>query len=215
MGKAAQAPALQASQAMAFDLVAVPMRWLPGRLAAVLLATAALTLVLPFSGCRRGATSSAPRAAPSVPVAPASGAPSPTTRDETSAEAAAAVLRDYYDAIAAGRYEQAYRLWWNAGRASGQTLDQFRGGFGDTARVEATIEPPGRIEGAAGSRYVDVPVTVHARTRRGESQCFTGSYTLRRSEVDGAGEEQRRWRIYSASTRNCSATPSPTASAAP
>jgi len=125
------------------------------------------------------------------------------------------VLRAYYDAIAARRYEPAYRLWWNAGRASGQTFDQFRDGFADTARVEATIEPPGRIEGAAGSRYVDVPITLHARMRSGESQCFTGSYTLRRSEVDGAGEEQRRWRIYSAALRTCLATPVPTTAGTP
>jgi len=121
-----------------------------------------------------------------------------------------AVLRAYYDAIAARRYEEAYRLWSDAGRASGQTLEQFRDGYAETAQVEATIDPPGLVEGAMGSRFVDVPVTVRARTRRGESQCFTGSYTLRRSEVDGAGEEQRRWRIYNASMRNCSAAPSPT-----
>ena len=147
-----------------------------------------------------------PQPTPGEPQSPNAAAPTPSTpKDETSAEAAADLLRAYYDAIATRRYEEAYRLWWNAGRASGQTFDQFRGGFADTAGVEATIEPPGRIEGAAGSRYVEVPVTVHARMRSGESQCFTGSYTLRRSEVDGAGEEQRRWRIYSAAMRTCSA----------
>jgi hypothetical protein len=155
-----------------------------------------LILFAPLSGCRLAPTSSS---------APSSMAPSPIApRDETGAEAAAAVLRAYYDAIAAQRYEEAYRLWSNAGRASGQTFDQFRDGYAETARFEATVEPPGRVEGAAGSRFVDVPVTVRARTRRGESQCFTGSYTLRRSEVDGAGEEQRRWRIHSASMHDCS-----------
>jgi len=152
-----------------------------------------------------------PQPTPGEPQSLNAAAPAPATpQDETSAEAAAAVLRDYYDAITARRYEHAYRLWWNAGRASGQTFEQFRNGFVDTARVEATIEPPGRIEGAAGSRYVDVPATLRARTRSGEPQCFAGSYTLRRSEVDGAGEEQRRWRIYTAALRTCSATPVPT-----
>jgi hypothetical protein len=145
-----------------------------------------------------------PQPTPGELQSPNAAAPTPTTsQDETSAEAAAAVLRDYYDAITAHRYEEAFRLWWNGGLASGQTLEQFRDGFAETAQVDATLEPPGRIEGAAGSRYVEVPVTVHARTRRGESQCFAGSYTLRRSEVDGAGEEQRRWRIYSASLHRC------------
>ena len=154
-----------------------------------------------------------PQPTPVEPESPNAAAPPPSApQDERSAEAAAAVLHDYYDAIAARRYEQAYRLWWNGGRASGQTFEQFRNGFAETTRVEATIEPPGRIEGAVGSRYVDVPVAVRARTRSGEPQCFAGSYTLRRSEVDGAGEEQRRWRIYSAALRTCSATPVPTAS---
>lgn len=216
----AQALALQASRTMERDLVVLGGRCFPGGLAGHLIAMAVLTLVLPLSGCRASSSSaSLPRpsvAAPSANASPTPGptpgepqrpdaaAPTPTTvMDDTSAEAAVAVLRAYYDAIAARRYEDAYRLWWNGGRASNQTLDQFRNGFAETISVEATIEPPGRVEGAAGSRYVDVPVTVHARTRRGESQCFTGSYTLRRSEVEGGGEEQRRWHIYSASMRRC------------
>lgn len=192
----------------------------PNRLLVVLLTAAVASFGVPFAGCGRDATV-APRSAPSVQAAtpdassvpqPISEAPqssvevaptSTTSTDETSAEAAAAVLRAYYDAIAARRYEAAYRLWWNGGRASGQTFDQFRNGFGETRTVEATVGPPGPVEGAAGSRYVDVPITVRARTRRGDSQCFTGSYTLRRSEVEGAAEEQRRWRMYSASLRRC------------
>ena len=57
---------------------------------------------------------------------------------------------------------------------------------------------PGRVEGAAGSRYVEVPVTVRARTADGEEQVFEGSLTLRRAVVDGATPEQRRWRLYTA-----------------
>lgn len=167
---------------MSCDLVALRVGW-----------TAALALTLLLSGCSGKTKSFVPHPTPTAT----------TPNDETSPEAAEAVLRAYYDAIAARRYESAYGLWWNAGGASNQTFDQFRDGFAETAGVEATIEAPGRVEGAAGSRYVDVPVTIRARTRDGESQCFTGSYTLRRSEVDGAGEEQRRWHIYSASMRKC------------
>lgn len=120
-----------------------------------------------------------------------------------SPQAAVAVVRAYYDAIADGDYERAYALWADDGAASGQSLEQFRGGYARTASVEARIGEPGRIEGAAGSRYVTVPVTLEATLRDGTPQCFTGGYTLRRSEVTGATEAQRRWRIHSADLHAC------------
>ena len=60
---------------------------------------------------------------------------------------------------------------------------------------------PGRIEGAAGSRYVTVPVTIQASHQDGSNHRYAGTYTLRRAVVDGASEEQRAWRIESADLR--------------
>ena len=54
---------------------------------------------------------------------------------------------------------------------------------------------------AAGSRYVEIPVRITAVATDGGRRAFSGSYTLRRSVVDGATAEQRAWRIYSASIR--------------
>jgi len=118
--------------------------------------------------------------------------------DTASPAAAAAVLRAYYDALAARDYRRAYALWSDNGRASNQTFEAFQAGYSQTRTVEADIGTPGTIEAAAGSRYIEVPVTVRATTTQGQPQCFRGTYTLRRSEVDGATAEQRRWRIYSA-----------------
>ncbi|NLG61612.1 MAG: hypothetical protein GX539_05160, partial [Candidatus Cloacimonetes bacterium] len=115
-----------------------------------------------------------------------------------SPQEAAEVIRQYYAAIAAGDFARAYRLWSNNGGASGQTLQEFARGFAGTASVEADIGAPGDVEGAAGSVYVKVPVVVRAVTTDGERQRFEGTYTLRRSNVDGATEEQRAWRIYDA-----------------
>ena len=61
-----------------------------------------------------------------------------------------------------------------------------------------TIGDSTRIEGAAGSEYATIPVTVDAETSRGERQHFVGTYTLRRVMVDGAPAEDRRWHIESA-----------------
>jgi hypothetical protein len=64
--------------------------------------------------------------------------------------------------------------------------------------VNATISGLPRVEGAAGSRYVTVPVTVDAVLSDGRKQRFTGTYIVRRAVADGATPEQRAWHLYSA-----------------
>ena len=125
---------------------------------------------------------------------------SPTSSSE-SADDAAEVLRQYYDAINAADYRRAYALWENRGAASHQTYEQFAAGFAETRSTQADVGTPGRVEGAAGSHYVEIPVVVRAVTKSGESQRFQGTYVLRRSVVDGALPEQRRWHIYRATLR--------------
>jgi hypothetical protein len=122
----------------------------------------------------------------------------PSVADSSSVEAAVAVLRAYYDAIAARDFQRAYQQWDGAGAASGKSFVEFAAGFANTASVDAALGAPGPIEGAAGSRYVEIPVAIAATTRDGASQRFHGSYVLRRAEVDGATPEQRRWHLYSA-----------------
>lgn len=125
----------------------------------------------------------------------------PDDEDRGGPEAAVAVIRDYYMALAAGDYARAYTYWANGGEASGQTLAEFESGFAETASVAADIGVPGRIDPAAGSRYIAIPVIVRATTTTGVSQCFRGTYTLRRGVVTGATAEQQQWRIASADLR--------------
>jgi hypothetical protein len=110
----------------------------------------------------------------------------------------AGVIRRYYSAIQSRRYGDAYVLWSDAGRASGQTPTSFAAGFAQTASVTASVGDSVRMGAAAGSEYATVPVTVDATLRTGEHQHFVGTYTLRISMVDGATREQREWHIYSA-----------------
>jgi hypothetical protein len=107
------------------------------------------------------------------------------------------VVRSYYAAIGARDFDRAYRLW----GTPQQSLDQFVAGFGETATVRAEPGTPSRVEGAAGSRYVEIPVVVEATTKAGKRQRFEGTYTLRRSVVDGASAAQRAWHIDRASLR--------------
>jgi hypothetical protein len=118
---------------------------------------------------------------------------------------AVAVIDDYYRAINARDFERAYRAWGDSG-PPGQTLDQFIAGFADTQSVDVKTGAPSRVEGAAGSRYVTVPVTIVATTRDGATQRFEGTYSLRRSVVDGATAAQRAWHIHRAEIRRSQST---------
>lgn len=151
-------------------------------------------VLLVLAGCGRGQGNRAPEGGttPSAPVAAA---------DSTSPARAAAWIQDYYKAIDEHRYRDAYAHWEQGGQASGKSFDEFQRGFEETGHVEVTVGTPGSIGAAAGSRYVEVPVRIVARTRNGEPQSFSGSYTLRLSVVDGATPEQRTWHIYFAAIR--------------
>jgi hypothetical protein len=141
-----------------------------------------------------------------LPAPPADGSLSPpqvqvqAPAEPTPAEAVA-VVQAYYAAIAAQQYPRAYALWSGGGDASGQTAQQFAGGFADTATVSAEVGAPGRVDAAAGSRYIEIPVSITATRRDGSIHRYAGAYTLRRAVVDGATDEQRAWRIASADLR--------------
>lgn len=120
---------------------------------------------------------------------------------EPSAQDAAAIIRDYYAAIDRHNYARAWELWADGGHASAQTPQQFADGYADTTDVTAQVGAPGRVDAAAGSRYIEIPVTITASRRDGSEHQYTGAYTLRRAVVDGATAEQRAWRIASASLR--------------
>jgi hypothetical protein len=141
-----------------------------------------------------------PPASPAPPPPPEHTTPAPQAPEPNpqSAEAATAVVRAYYDAINRKAYDEAYRLWGRGGEASGKTYEAFAHGFSGTESVKADIGPPSRIEGAAGSRYVTVPVAIQATGAGSRTVRFAGTYTLRLSVVDGATPEQRTWHIDSA-----------------
>ena len=121
--------------------------------------------------------------------------------DKAPAAARAVVVR-YYDAIDHGRYRTAYRCWDRAGAASRQTYATFVRGFARTKHVRVVTGRPTDGEGAAGSVFVTVPVTVTATLKDGTPQGFRGSYVLRRvNDVPGATAAQLRWHIDSATLR--------------
>ncbi|HET9888359.1 MAG TPA: hypothetical protein VFR10_12710 [bacterium] len=119
---------------------------------------------------------------------------------EEGADVAVAVVQEYYRAIQARDYQRAYRCWGESG-PPGQTLEEFTRGFAATASVRVQTGRPSPIDAAAGSRYIDVPVEIDAKTTSGQEQHFSGKYILRRAVVDGATPAQRHWHFYRAEIR--------------
>lgn len=121
---------------------------------------------------------------------------------EKTPAAARAVVARYYAAIEQKRYRAAYRMWGGEGQASGRTYAAFVRGFARTAHSRVATGRPVDGEGAAGSLYLTVPVTVTATLKDGGPQRFRGRYVLRRvNDVDGATAAQLRWHLASATLR--------------
>ena len=98
-------------------------------------------------------------------------------------------LSSYYDAINSRDFRRAYRFW----ESPPSSYERFEAGFADTDRVRLLIEPPPRLEGAAGSSFAEISTIVVATTRGGNERVFAGCYTLRKSNVRDMG-----WQIYRA-----------------
>ncbi|MET3526961.1 MliC family protein [Phenylobacterium koreense] len=156
-----------------------------------------------------GVNCRAPEAAAAAdePVSPpAPGSPGGLPDDRTpiseapftpeSAQGAGNVVQTYFALIGAGKYADAWKLWSDGGKASGMTAEAFAASFDRYASYNAQIGAPGRIEGAAGSLYVEVPVVIYGRLKTGEEVHMNGPVRLRRvNDVPGSTEEQRRWHI--------------------
>jgi hypothetical protein len=136
-----------------------------------------------------------------VPAAPPADTAYAVDGTEPTAQDAVGVVRDYYAAINARNFAQAFALWSDGGRATGQSPQQFANGFAGTNGVSVEVKAPGRVDAAAGSRYIEVPVALTTTLDDGSQRKYVGMYTLRRAVVDGATPEQRAWRISSADLR--------------
>lgn len=114
---------------------------------------------------------------------------------EAGPDDARTVVVGYFDALAAGRYDQAYAQWEPG--AAGMDGKAFAASFAKYSSYKAEIGLPGRVDAGAGQRYVQVPVRVAATMREGgEEVTMIGPVTLHRTGmIDGATAAQRSWRI--------------------
>ena len=143
--------------------------------------------------------------APEAPLnPPAPGEPGGLPDDRTpisegpieanSAQGAGQVIQRYFALLESGKADEADGLWSGSG-----TTHEFASQLARYGEVHANIGAPGKLEGAAGSIYVDVPVQLYGRLKDGKQFNSRGTMTLRRvNDVPGSTDEQRRWHIYKA-----------------
>lgn len=115
--------------------------------------------------------------------------------EASSAQGAADIVQRYFALLEAGEIADAIRL-----RRAG-TVDPtaFPRGFGKYQEYHARIGAPGKVEGAAGLLFVEVPVQIYGRLASGVEVNKTGAVRLKRSnDVPRTGSDQLEWRITSA-----------------
>jgi len=117
-------------------------------------------------------------------------APAPTDAG-TSPEAAVVVVTHYTALAERGAFAEAAKLWTNATEAA-----QFATNLEEYPKVKLTAGKPEDEEGAAGSIFITVPVTLDLTLRSGSPYQMMCKATLRRvNDVPGSTAEQRRWHI--------------------
>jgi heat shock protein HslJ len=120
----------------------------------------------------------------------------PTGQRYENLSSPVALLASFYNAVNAKEYERAYRYW----EIPPGNLEDFARGYAETASVQLIVEPPTRIEGAAGSLYAEVPTVLVAHHRNGSERIFVGCYATRKSNLRPSDiPKEEVWRIYKAS----------------
>ncbi|MCC6457530.1 MAG: hypothetical protein IT328_21415 [Caldilineaceae bacterium] len=105
------------------------------------------------------------------------------------------LLASYYNAVNRQEYERAYGYW----QAPPNDYDTFAAGYADTAGVQLIVQPPTRIEGAAGSLYVEIPTVLIAQHNDGSTHTFAGCIVTRKSNLHPPDiPEEDVWHLYQA-----------------
>ncbi len=105
------------------------------------------------------------------------------------------VLLAWAHAMEDRAFPAAYALFGRNGPASGQSESGFAASFAPYQTITAEIGE-GEVEGAAGSLYYEVPVTLSGMAKDGSAYERKGSIVLRRvNDVPGAEDWQLDWHI--------------------
>lgn len=155
----------------------------------------ALAMIVHLAGCDKPARDDTSPASPTeapqhLPTAKPSPSPTaPSSRDP------AVVLEAWRRALETHDWSAARAIWGDHGAMSGMSEAQFARAWGKYAIIDIT-PGQGDVEGAAGSLYDEVPVSITGLTTGNKPYSLSGTVTLRRvNDVDGATPEQLRSHI--------------------
>jgi heat shock protein HslJ len=105
------------------------------------------------------------------------------------------LLASYYNGINRQEYQRAYGYWENPPNS----YDEFVAGFADTASVQLIVQPPTRLEGAAGSLYAEIPAVLIALHKDGSLHTFAACFATRKSNLQPPDiPEEDVWHLYQA-----------------
>jgi hypothetical protein len=124
--------------------------------------------------------------------------PAPAQPVYDNQSSAVDLLASYYDAVNRQDYPRAYGYW----ETPPSDYAGFVQGYAETASVQLIVEPPTRMEGAAGSVYVSIPTVLIATHHDGSKHTFAGCYVARTSNID---PPDGNWRLYQATIRPAAA----------
>ena len=111
--------------------------------------------------------------------------------DPKSTAAAEQLVRGFATLLTNRRFDQAYMLL----RPNAAPRSAFDHEFAGMCNLHVALSAAGPQEGAAGSSYVSVPLTI-AGTSGGKRISRTATAVVRRvNDVPGSTEAQRRWHI--------------------
>jgi hypothetical protein len=113
------------------------------------------------------------------------------TIDPKSTEAAEELTRNFVRLLNAGKFDEAYMLL----GPGAPPRRQFDRNFSELSNLNVSQGAAGDQEGAAGSAYLSVPLSVSG-TRDGKRVSHSATAILRRvNDVPGSTEAQRHWHI--------------------
>lgn len=117
--------------------------------------------------------------------------PQTSVVDPKSPEAAAAVVQTFAQELEQHRLDQAFDML-----SGNQDKAAFMERFGGLKTIHAAVGKATDSEGAAGSIYTTVQLTLTGNKDNGEAYSMVGPVALRRvNDVPGSTEAQRRWHI--------------------
>jgi len=121
-------------------------------------------------------------------------APPPPAAEPGAHTSPAAFVARYASLLQAHKFDQAYSY---LDPSMNLTKAQFENRLSSYKTIHAAIGKIGPVEGAAGSLYSTVQLTLTGERADGSPYTVTGPVTLRRvNDVPGSTAEQRQWHIY-------------------